>query len=1044
MYIFPTLYILSCLIIFLRPRQNKKILWIPTTTIFFLVMTMKEFSELGFIYAFLDKYLPLFGVVFRFGDTKLHTYIAFAGALAIGIAAGQIIKKTENKKILQGGVTLGTTLILVATGIVFREYFTGNLVGFFIYNRIPQAYYEIAETVQETSKEGRVVHLPYDEKVYWRSYEWGYIGSHFFGYILENPLIEKTFEPASMENAYLNEEVLEITKNSRNLASQEGINRRAQKLYKLLKMAGVSHIIHDETVKTASLPRGLLFWANFNHKDIEILLHALEKSELIEKQETANIDLRDYIYDYEKLFTVEEKLLQEYKMGPIRHLTLYKVKEPERKFEFVKEIVNIKPGKNLLYALENLTENFREAPTETGYIYFPFKTPTNTMNKEETGINLKVGETGPNGNNSIETMESSTQHLLNLEVKKENEQIFIRINEFTLPQLDNKKFLKNVAEFSYTPAEEKQDFTTDTPRYLADWHVLPYQNFAETRLRIEETVIPLPKNQNTNYTEIANILVHTNDPIIEILEPEIAVEINPAEIALTENPNCVGDMLDKYEVERTWNNESVRVNVTNGSACLWRGIQTEIDKTPYAEISLATRASTQDLEKNFKPNPTDTSKPQLRNVITSLEKPTILEICLKEASTDRCLNKHRLLKLTQEESTATVPISSNTSNSQNILALFTLKNMGYQKMKLQISDVRLHKFAKTNEFEVNLANPGLKIENIQTAEAIEIPKILSNNSFYYNPEIEGLYASNGACSYKRNGYNTNRLLSNIWVGYTENCKNDTFQTVPYLDEGFYLWNYEYNLASGKFPEFKVSGPSITLINNWTSLNQGYPDITGFKAFQDPEYFFNNSGYEDVKTRLENLSFQQTYEYIYPQPGMENNQPKNYSIEQFAENEGLILIKSFEIVELPKHWEHLALKGQDYKEAFDTPANYSYRKILPSLWKIEIEKAQTDKNYLLKFNEGFDKQWTMFVKGTNILPKRIEKAGHTRCNGLVNCFEIDVRDVTSKEKTIKLWVFYWPDVFYWMGIAISLGTLVAGAIYLKQKQSPVLADDKPTN
>jgi hypothetical protein len=78
-YWFPFLYILGAVALFSQARKRWPWLWAPSLTLLFLILSLKEFSRLGFLYAAINKVIPMVGILFRFGDTKLHPVIAFTG-----------------------------------------------------------------------------------------------------------------------------------------------------------------------------------------------------------------------------------------------------------------------------------------------------------------------------------------------------------------------------------------------------------------------------------------------------------------------------------------------------------------------------------------------------------------------------------------------------------------------------------------------------------------------------------------------------------------------------------------------------------------------------------------------------------------------------------------------------------------------------------------------------------------------------------------------------------------------------------------------------
>ncbi|KKQ36842.1 MAG: hypothetical protein US54_C0053G0008 [Candidatus Roizmanbacteria bacterium GW2011_GWA2_37_7] len=281
LWLFPVLYIFGCGILILKSIRSSQWLWIPGTVLTFVFLSMNEFGLLGFLYNLLSKNIPLFEVVFRFGDTKFHSIIAFAGSIAaayaivqIAVWIGRLISTIDKKKI----VAVVALLILVPNAYVYRGYFEGQLIGFYMYNQIPEAYSQISKRINSDPQEGRVVHFPIDKTGYWKSYSWGYFGSAFLQYMLEKPLIDKTFEPASIENWSIIERMSDLQSDIQSITDEKEQMTRATQMYELLSMADIRYVILDGTISARVSSRGIDVWDTTNYPNSEKMTEFMEQA----------------------------------------------------------------------------------------------------------------------------------------------------------------------------------------------------------------------------------------------------------------------------------------------------------------------------------------------------------------------------------------------------------------------------------------------------------------------------------------------------------------------------------------------------------------------------------------------------------------------------------------------------------------------------------------------------------------------------------------------------------------------------------------------
>jgi len=978
--IFPILYLIGSALLLFNYKKTKAYLWISSIIALFLFLSMKEFSPLGFLYSFFDDHIPLFGVLFRFGDTKFHPFIAFTGS----IAAGYAFIRVASKKVFLGLLVA----VIIATVFVFRSYFSGQLIGFFMYNKVPDAYFKIAETINNDPGEGRVLHLPYDKDIYWRSYKWGYLGSEFLGFMLRKPLIEKTFEPASMENAYFLKGAYDVLNNIQSIQTSQALDSRASQFYFLLQRAGVEYTIVDQTVSAENLSREAVFWGTYNASNAHIILNRLQELGLARAVQTEYVGADEII--------------------------LYKLNETESRVSFIQNVRYFDP----LY--KNVLEQF---PDENGSsivqdsrlpyfdsVLFTKQNSPLSMNGNTVSIETNI----PQGAVNIVQKGTSANrsHLVRVTVvQNDKEALFsfyfvpyptlngnesvIKIGELSVPN-------KDIALLSSSSGETKETFVNN-------WHALPGA-IGQLRIRVGDTLLPVPSLQRDREVFVGDVIVHGEEFKATLLGEDRVVPVSNDSFSLTSDPNCFKDKLGGYTSSLV-KGDNLTIFGKDGSVCFWSSLSAYVGKdTDSIELSLDMDVIGQDGDADNPDIHATSAKPVLESVIRSLPKPNSTEVCIREGSIDECLNNHsvifagdrRIYRFTVDK-----PVGLN----NDLSVLLALKNSAYQSMEMHLYSAKLTTYTILGEGQMVV--PGLLGEtstsfNTDTLK-MTFTKPMSKYAFYSQAGVDGFYLPSSACD-KESSYRTNRLLNNTLVSWAQNCQMSLFEQTPFSSENFYLWSLNYNLASGQFPTFVLDDGFHSYINGRVSLDQGYPDIPEFKSFQRPELI---STAENVRTKLEGLVPRYAYTYLYPSAGFDDYKNKNFTLEQYTENEGLMLINGFDVIELPTDWQNLQVISNQSRQTFDVPLDVRYNRILPSLWKVDMVGEEGQK-YLLKFNNGFDTQWIMSGSAT-----------HVRCNGLANCFEVQ-----GKEGKHTYYIFYWPEVLNLLGWLITIGALSLSFRYIR--------------
>lgn len=1020
--IFPILYLSGSVIVLMRFQKSWHLLWAPLVLFLFLFLSMKEFSWLGFLYRFLDAYVPYFGVIFRFGDTKFHPYIAFSGSVTSAIAVvflASLFAKIKKHLALVGTTSL-LVLIVTSTSLVFSVYFSGNLIGFYMYNKIPEAYRTITTRINADPDPVRVLHLPYDDEVYWRSYSWGYVGSSFLYYMLEKPLIEKTFEPASMENAYINEQIQRILHNSQSLSGSD-LSARSQELYDLISMLGVRYIIFDETIQTAQPSRGMNLWANFNTEEGRTILTQLERDGLISKSYVGHVSMNDYLNHYDKVFPIDEELRAEIQNEEPQEIILFEVAEPAPITTFLPQATFLDPMLEQELLVSRSIDEDHTVLSDLNAVIYPFLRKDGILvnSPESLSLNLldvKVGEYRM----QMDALPESSTQLLKLFARRTEENLEVRAHIQYAPTVGAQDFLAPAAIISVPGkiVDESLDRIIPSGEIRSNW-TLSGEYVTDLRILVNNVIMPIPSLTDEE-NEIGSIIIDGSNVDLQILQRNSLVDIDPSTFKLTENPNCYGDALEDYSSKQEGLNGEFRVTSVNGSTCFWRDLATELEEnTSHIELDLHIDTSQKSLDDLYAKESGFSSKPILTRFVQSLPKPNLFEVCVKEYNVPDCFNSARLFSLKSGDSKVRIPLTKSIANIQDILVQFVLKNTQYQQQTVEIDKAALYTYKPIAQTQFTIASSQLFSEELVVSDsslAITIPRAYGLNTYDFNSATDGLYISSDPCR-SQNTYRTFRVYEGKWISYAENCQNRMFAQIPFDSSKMYLWSIDYNLASGQHPKMVLKDGFHRYVNEFASLYQGYPDIDAFHAFQDPEL-----PWQQTFTPLHTLQTENTYTYIYPRPEYADSKPKEFALEQYTENEGMLLISGFSVAELPSSWERLKLvptKGES-TIAYAVPQKLRFDTLLPSLRKLSIEKgANTKGGALLKFNEGFDEQWGISHSLLGALWGQDISKQHARCDGYANCFILSETDVSEGT---SLYLYYFPQSLSFLGWGITLLTM----------------------
>lgn len=187
---------LAGLIIYLREDkqkwQSRSLLAIFLVS---LVMLTGGNGAFGWPYRFASDYLPLFSQIFRTSFTKWSMVTALCLSLGLGMISAwiyRLMKKIQVSHFLAGSFVL--LFLLLGSLYISFPIIEGKLFYEPMKLEIPQEYFELFEYLQAQDSSRRIVHLPAISLWGWQFNDWGYRGSGFLWYGVEQPILDRNFD----------------------------------------------------------------------------------------------------------------------------------------------------------------------------------------------------------------------------------------------------------------------------------------------------------------------------------------------------------------------------------------------------------------------------------------------------------------------------------------------------------------------------------------------------------------------------------------------------------------------------------------------------------------------------------------------------------------------------------------------------------------------------------------------------------------------------------------------------------------------------------
>lgn len=1002
--LFPILSIIGILIIFIKLSKHlflrdkvrfkitKELLFLPTIFFAFLFLSMKEYSIFGQLYIWLDKTIPFFGVLFRFGDTKFHPYLSFSmsilSAFTLINVANIVIPKIKYIFII---------LIIVIFLIPYTSYL-GNMSGYFVYNQIPQVYKDVAKIINEDKVFSRVLHVPYDPVMYWRSYSWGYLGSHFLGFMLNKPILEKTHEPASLENTYVLEKIYSLIHNYSSIDSSTTKYRIQKDLLTLLSVTSTKYIFFDGTVNAASYSRNVLFWGKYDTNDTKEIFHDMYRNGLLELVYESKVDPYINASIFEQLFSVNSA-----SRISDQTVRLYRLKTTNPVISFATSAKSIDPSdKNILSLLSQQismsSEVLLQEANETHQSFVPLFNKKDLIAKISDGSVHLSGYNVQKGSYKLTHLNADHQTQSRMvEIWAENTNsnlITVYIYHKRYPSLEGVKKTKEledvylIGSFQINLSENKID------------------NIKKDKLVLLIDGLQIPLNPKGGAKQLLQTIVtYKTSLAITVAQLDQDIAVNADEFTTTTDPNCLKDKISNYSFNVTKDDNSVDISSLNGSTCVVAEINNnQLVTNPFElELTVSGKAISHDESYN------SIGKPKLFNVLASANTPLLLDVCVLASGTTKCQNSERMFSIPQNEKRIRVGIDG-IGISQNYLIVLTVMNSGRQISQLHVSQIAVSKYKVVENVSFDIPT--------QSAEPIiniEDPNQFSLTLPYTSTLTQGFESPSNLCD-RELAYRGTRIYSDTLISIAINCSNSMSWKFKYNTDSLYILATRYNLLSGRYPRLKVLVKDEIMYDEIVSRYQGYPDIKIFQSYRNSDL----NSKSNTSNTISNIDFFDSYELLLPQNKSIKSPDARITFEQYTENEGYILLKDLSISELPNTWSDMILEPNNSTNYFDNIQNYHYSKVLPSLYYVALQKPVLSEG-LLRFGMGYDNNWISIQFPTTANFSHIAQS--SRCDGLVNCFR-----VSPGSKLIILLNI--SDLISLFSFIVSISTLL---LFLKNHQ-----------
>jgi hypothetical protein len=221
---------LGFLTIFLKKRFPWKFSGIFLLLLAYFMLASKNLP-FGALFDYLSGELPLFSEIFRNVFTKWSVAASLIYSLGLSFLIVSLSSLLKGK--LKLVIVVPCLAFVLAMFMVTKPAFEGELISKSMKVNLPGEYFELFEFFERQPKEARIAILPVHSFWGWNFYDWGYRGSGFLWYGIEQPILDRAFDVWSQYNEGFYNEV-SFAVYSQNLKALEDVLSKYEVRYLLL------------------------------------------------------------------------------------------------------------------------------------------------------------------------------------------------------------------------------------------------------------------------------------------------------------------------------------------------------------------------------------------------------------------------------------------------------------------------------------------------------------------------------------------------------------------------------------------------------------------------------------------------------------------------------------------------------------------------------------------------------------------------------------------------------------------------------------------
>lgn len=983
---------------FSHRHKTAKYLWPILLVVIMLFLLRKEYPPFGIIYSLLTRAVPFFEVIFRFSGTKFYSLLLMGMSLLAGwgfLLVASYLPFGKNKK----NIVIPLLVAVYAIFIIFpfRSFFTGGIYGSLVKVELPESYSQMAEYLNNNEVEGRVLHLPVDQYSYWKSYNWGYFGSSFLSFMLDKPLLDRTFEPASLENDYyfsqLHSEINSISK-----VSDQEAEERIRRIENLFAKTGTKYVVFDSSVDEEIKAEGLKAWGVFNKDDHRLALQKLAEKGVLQ-------------------------LVEQYPLPNEESLQLFVTVTGYQPARVISEAKNIDPEleNGFSQPLLNTSGDFIQSGSRAFETYPLWQQKhTTSIHENYVLVEYPIGHSGTIAFNSSEQQPAKIFQDVYVSMWDREVHVFLQPRLYPL-------------EYEFNQEQSDEIIFTD----LAEAAGFQYALF------VGKEIIPLENLSSGEVHHLGTFLLGERENI-SLLSSIESNSVSVEQIALTDNPNCYGDKGEGYDYSFEQSLSTTKLSTSDGRTCLsipLKAYSTVLESNDEAEEASQYIFDTKmsySLSAQDKAQETTSAQNNLgiKNHLKNMPGYASAEICIFDIETGNCLNNANTLGGSQQARTTNLWTVEKTVLPQ-VQMLIIVPSDANTETTFKLEEIRYSVYTTIAEniYERSLANVAGARVSFNQSESLVLTFPLAGR-IRENSAGSDIVFGRGTCSEGERLVKVDdmgRVLVNA-----RNCPTSLHISEESDQSVAYLWLAKYKLFAGRHPTMTVSQGPVDLYEQYISRFNLYPDIPGFKEL---------AAYSSAAKELaeDDYYLESGIVGLAAPRNSESSHNITFSLNTFSEGWGLVGVELIDAIKIPEYWQDLTVRTGENNYSFHPAEVTEYIKILPSFWKVsvklnsaeEIEGQGQPEEVLLELAQAYDDQWELY--GAANAPLAFLGFGSTkteqvRVNGWSNGWIIPA-DNFPESREMTYYILYKPERLAIVGWIITLGTsgvLIAAALRQKKQ------------